>query len=258
MFHKKTDKPVRGYPYYEESSLIFAFENVDYEEETGEWGAAVLNLETGTIERYTSPFQVNGEDVYPEDISWSLYGKVNDFFVFVFVFSWETSYEKASQFVKWDRVHWYLLEKPDSSPLCISSDSSFVRLEDVAIINQREFCVSGGGIHPYQINGVLHFALDCSHAFEHDNSPTVVNNSYEQIKKNYPAYYSNLELIDLRIYKRTKELPESIPVDHIARDEKYVWDMKIAEHEDMFFIFHDSYRERGILDILILKNELNV
>ena len=94
--------------------------------------------------------------------------------------------------------------------------------------------------------------------FEHDNSPTVVNKSYGQIKKNYPASYSNLELIDLRIYKKTKKLPECIPVDHIARDEKHTWDMKIAEYEDMFFIFCDSNRERGILDILILKNEQDI
>ena len=184
----------------------------------------------GCYERYTSPFQVNGEDVYPEDISWSLCGKVDDFFVCVL--SWETSYEKAYQFVKWDRVHWYLLEKPDSSPLCISSDSSFVRLEDVAIINQREFCVSGGGIHPYQINGVLHFALDCSHVFEHDNSPTVINifTSKEEL-----SLFIILELIDSESTK-TKELPECIPVDHIVRDEKYVWDIVIAEYGDMFCI----------------------
>ena len=63
-----------------------------YDEETGEWGAAVV--QSGNryfIERYTSHSK-SMEGVYPEDISWSLYGKVDDFFVFVL--SWRHHMKK--------------------------------------------------------------------------------------------------------------------------------------------------------------------
>ena len=80
IFHQTFEQPLRKYPYYDGSSLIFAYEDVDYDEETGTWGVATLNIETGQIERQPSPFQVDCEDIFPEDISWYLYGLSNGSF----------------------------------------------------------------------------------------------------------------------------------------------------------------------------------
>lgn len=251
IFHQTFDKPLRKYPYYDGSSLIFSYEEVDIENETGQWGVAILNLDNGEVERHPSPFKVKGNNIYPEDISWSLNGLINGFFVFVL--SWETSYDQVYQFVKWDRENWYLFEKNELDNVTLSKHSSFKILGDIEIINNDDFCIGGGAIHPYKTADTLNIAIDGSHAFEHDNSPTIVKESYEHIKANHPAYHSNLELIELIEYKKTAELPDAVPMGHPARNKKHVWDIEVAQYRDMFFIFFDSFRQRGILDILIFK-----
>ena len=251
LFHQTFDKPLGKYPYYNGSSLIFSYEEVDYEQETGEWGVAILNIENGEIERYPSPFKVDGEVIFPEDISWSLYGLVSGFFIFVL--SWETSYEKAYQFVKWDRTNWHVLENTDLNYVSLTKNSIFRQAGGIEIIKKDDYYMSGGAIHPYKVDETFRVAIDTTHAFEHDNSPTAIKKSFTDIKANHPAYYSNLKLIDLITYKKTNKLPDGIPMGHPALDKQHVWDMNVAEHNDMFFMFFDSFRERGILDILIFK-----
>jgi len=251
IFHQTFDQPLRKYPHYDGSSLIFAYEDVDYDEETGTWGIATLNIETGQIERQPSPFQVDCENIFPEDISWNLYGLHNG--SFIFVLSWETSYEKAYQFVRWDKEQWSLLEKTGLNHVHLTEQSIFRPLKETEIITMNDYYMSGGGIHAYKVDETFHVAIDASHAFEHDNSPTAVKHSYEDIKAKHPAYYSNLELIELREYNKTAQLPDGIPEGHPALDRNLVWEMKVAHHNDLFFLFFDSFRQRGILDILILK-----
>lgn len=251
IFHQTFEQPLGGYPYYKDGFLIFSYTMVDDEEETGEWGVAILDLDHGTLERYPSPFKVDGEILFPEDISWSLNGSIDGFFIFLL--SWETSYEKAYQCVKWDRESWYVLDQPAGKHLSLSKDLPFRKLEQTEIINSEEFCLSGGTLHPYQAQGKLNFSVDDTHAFEHDSSPTVVNESYKSVKAQYPAYHSNLEWMRLLDYKKSAQLPEGIPAYHPALDKDKMWDMKVAQYGGMLFLFFDSYSQEGILDVLIFK-----